>query len=89
MPPVTPKLYPLQEALKAQTCLRDAAGLGPEMFPVGAFVGMISDEIEALRKTGRTDDQIAELIGQSSAIQITGQEIADHYAAPEQRHAGQ
>ena len=25
--------YPLQEALKAQTALREAAGLAPELFP--------------------------------------------------------
>ena len=54
-----PKLYTLDEALKAQTALRAQAGLGPEMFPLEAFVGMISDEIESLRKCGKSDDEIA------------------------------
>jgi hypothetical protein len=44
------KMYPVEEALKAQRSLRDAAGLEPEQFPIRAFVGMISDEIESLRK---------------------------------------
>jgi hypothetical protein len=83
-----PKMYPLEEALKAQKVLREAAGLGPEQFPVGAFVGMVSDEIERLRAQGRTDGQIAQMIGQSSAIQISAEEIAEHYASPEQRHPG-
>ncbi|GAC1652186.1 MAG: hypothetical protein NVS9B15_12670 [Acidobacteriaceae bacterium] len=83
---MAPKLYPLEEALKAQRSLRDAAGLGPEMFPVEAFVGMISDEIEALRKSGQSDEEIATLIRQSSTIQITPDDIAEHYAEPEQRH---
>ncbi len=82
-----PKLYPLEEAIKAQKSLREAAGLAPERFPVEAFVGMISDEIEALRKSGRSDADIASLIRKHSAIDINAEEIAAHYATPEQRHA--
>ena len=51
----TNKTYPLEEALKAQTGLRNAAGLEPEQFPMQALVGMMSDEIQALREQGRTD----------------------------------
>jgi hypothetical protein len=80
-----PKLYPLQEAIKAQKALRTAAGLGPEMFPLDAFVGMISDEIDSLRKAGKSDQQIAALVSQNSSIQITAEEIAQNYASPEQR----
>ena len=79
-------LYPVEEAIKAQQALRSAAGLGPEQFPVQAFVGMISDEIESLRKLGKTDEQIATIIQQNSAIAITAEQIAENYASPEQRH---
>ena len=82
---MSPKTYPLEEALKAQQSLRHAAGLGPDQFPIQAFVGMISDEIELLRKSGKSDQQIADLIQQSSAIRITPQEIAENYAPPEHR----
>lgn len=82
----TPKTYPIEEALKAQRSLRDAAGLEPEQFPMEAFVGMISDEIESLRKRGRTDDEIASIIRSNSAIEITAAEIEQNYASPEQRH---
>ena len=81
-----PKLYPVEEAIKAQKSLREAAGLGPEQFPVEAFVGMISDEIENLRKRGRSDEEIASIIKSNSAIEITASEIAENYASPEQRH---
>jgi hypothetical protein len=80
-----PKLYTLDEALKAQTALRAQAGLGPEMFPLEAFVGMISDEIESLRKCGKSDDEIAAVIQSNSSIKITASEIAEYYASPEQR----
>ena len=81
-----PKTYPVEEAIKAQKSLRQAAGLGPEQFPIQAFVGMISDEIETLRKNGKSDQEIAQLIQQNSAIQITAEEIAENYAPPEERH---
>jgi hypothetical protein len=81
------KTYPIQEALRAQQALRNLAGLEPEMFPVEAFVGMISDEVEALRKRGHSDAQIAKTIQDNSSIQITAAEVAAYYASPEDRHA--
>jgi hypothetical protein len=83
------KSYPIEQALRAQKALRDAAGLGPEMFPIEAFVGMISDEIEQLRSQGKTDCEIATLITQHSNINITAQEISDNYVSPDDRHRGQ
>ena len=82
----SPKMYPIEEAIKAQKSLREAAGLGPEQFPIQAFVGMISDEIEFLRKRGKSDDEIASIIQRSSAIEITASEIAENYASPQERH---
>ncbi len=81
-----PKVYVLEEALKAQKALRSRAGLGPEVFPIQAFVGMISDEVESLRKQGQSDEEIASTIRNNSTIEITAGEIAEHYASPEERH---
>ena len=86
MPDSSATSYPVAEALRAQSALREAAGLGPEMFPVPAFVGMISDEIDELRKRGKTDGDIARIIGEHSTIQLTAEEIAANYAPPETRH---
>ncbi len=82
------KTYPVEQAVRAQKALREAAGLRPEMFPVEAFIGMISDEIEQLRSQGSTDDEIARLIAANSSIEITAAEIAEHYASPEERRQG-
>ena len=79
-------MYPVEEAVKAHKALRAASGLGPEMFPIQAFVGMISDEVESLRKRGKTDQEIADIIRESSSIEITPAEIAENYATPEERH---
>ncbi len=81
------KSYPVQEAIRAQLALCDLAGLEPEMFPIQAFVGMISDEVEALRKQGHSDAQIAKTIQENSKIEITAEEVVDYYASPEERHA--
>ncbi len=75
----------LEAALQAQAAMRASAGLPKETFPVADFVGMVSDEIEQLRKIGRSDEQIAELITASSPIQITGPAISKYYAPPELR----
>jgi hypothetical protein len=79
-------VYPVEEAVKAQKALRSAAGLGPEMFPVQAFIGMISDEIDSLRNAGKTDEQIAAVVCQNSAIQITADAITEHYVTQSERH---
>ena len=79
------KTYSVEEAVKAQKALREAAGLGPEEFPVQAFVGMISDEIETLRQRGHTDADIAALIRAHSSIKIESDEITSNYASPEER----
>ena len=85
-----PKMYSVEEAVKAHKALRAASGLGPEMFPIQAFVGMISDEIESLRKRGKSDEEIVRLIQESSAITISPAELAEHYASPEERdHHGE
>ena len=81
-----PKTYPVEEAVKAHKALRAASGLGLELFPTQAFVGMISDEIESLRKRGKNDLEIAQLIRENSDIQISPKEIAEHYVSPEERH---
>ncbi len=84
--PTPEKIYPVEEAIRAQKALRELAGLGPEMFPVQAFVGMISDEIETLRTQGHSDEKIAQTITANSKIAITSAEIASNYASPEERH---
>ncbi|MDP9018130.1 MAG: hypothetical protein M3N19_07405 [Candidatus Eremiobacteraeota bacterium] len=76
----------LSDALAAQAALRDAAGLGAETFPIQAFVGMISDEVEVLRKQGRSDDDIAKLIAANSSIKISANDIGENYAPPEERN---
>ena len=84
------KAYPIEEALRAQKALRSAAGLADEQFPIQAFVGMISDEIESLRKRGKSDADIAAIIRHNSSIEISAAEIAENYASPEERqHHGE
>jgi len=85
----TKKTYSVEAAIRAQSALRELGGLAPEQFPLEAFVGMISDEIEHLRKLGHGDREIAEVIRTSSNIEISAEEIAANYASPEQRHPGQ
>lgn len=47
---------------------------------------MISDEVETLRRQGRSDEEIARAISPNLKIVITADEIAANYASPEVRH---
>ena len=69
----------------AQIEMRAALGLEEERFPLPAFIGMVSDEIEQLRAQGYTDTDIAELIEAASRVAITAEDIGLHYASPEAR----
>lgn len=84
----TVPMFNLDEAIRAQRALRDALGLKEEMFPVEAFVEMISDEIEQMRAAGRSDSDIVAIVAQTTGQQMTASDIATHYIEPEQRHGG-
>jgi hypothetical protein len=79
------KTYTLEDARTAQKILRDKAGLPEEQFPIRAFVGMLCDEIEALRGQGVTDEEMSQLLEANSSIHISGEEIAYNYEPPEDR----
>lgn len=78
-------LFTAEEAVVAQRDLRHALGLKSELFPISAFVGMISDEIEQMRAAGYDDAAIAKTVRDSIGRDISAEEIARHYAPPEAR----
>ena len=78
--------FTLEQALNAQQALRTAAGLAEEDFPIQAFIGMLSDEIEALRKQGKSDEEITSLINRAAGTDITSSTVQENYASAEQRH---
>lgn len=79
-----------QQAATVQTALRQALGLPPENFPVQAFIGMISDEIEQLRAAGKDDKAIASLVSSATGEPVDAETITRFYASPEARgHHGE
>jgi hypothetical protein len=74
-----------QQAANAQTALRAALGLPPEQFSIQAFVGMISDEIEQLRITGASDEEIATLVTNATGVSVAGSAITRFYASSASR----
>lgn len=78
--------FSIEEGLAAQRALRDRLGLGPERFPLPAFVGMLSDEIEKMRAAGHDDGEVARVIASATGREIAPEALARHYAPPERRH---
>ncbi len=82
--------FKLGEALAAQDAMRRSLGLAEELFPVEAFIGMISDEIEESRRAGRSDRAIVDLVRDTTGKTVTVEDIARYYVPPEERpgHGG-
>ena len=77
--------FSVQEAVTVQRELRRALGLAAERFPLPAFIGMISDEIEQFRAGGRSDAEIATLIKGTIGRDVDPSDIARFYAKREER----
>ena len=77
--------FTAEEAVVAQRDLRHAIGLKSELFPLPAFVGMISDEIEQLRAAGHDDNSIAGLIRDAIGREISPSDLETYYAPPQVR----
>ena len=78
--------FTLEQALSVQRALRDMLNLPDELFPVPAFIGMISDEIELMRQAGKTDQDIAVVIADKTGVVLNAGDIVSYYAPPEDRH---
>ena len=77
--------FTAEQAMRTQAALREALGLGLERFPLPAFIGMISDEVEQLRAAGRTDGDIVAMISGSTGQAISEADLQRFYAPPEHR----
>lgn len=83
--PNTGETFSAFDAVAVQRELRQELGLDAEVFPLPAFIGMISDEIQLWREAGRTDSEIAEAIRKAIGHKIDAGDIAQFYAPPEER----
>lgn len=82
-PPLT---FSAEQAVAVQRALRHRLGLADERFPLPAFIGMISDEIEQMRAVGHDDSAICAVIEESTGQRLMPEDLARHYASPEARH---
>ncbi len=73
--------FSAEDVAKAQAALRTAMGLGPESFALQAFVGLLGDEIGQLRRIGRSDADIAALLGDTLGRPVPVEALQDSTAA--------
>jgi hypothetical protein len=77
--------FTADQAVATQRALRAALNLPDEAFPLPAFIGMISDEIQLLREAGHADQDIIDLINTTTPTTITPADLTRFYAPPEAR----
>ena len=70
------------EAASTQRQLRTLLGLGEEAFPLPAFIGMLSDEIEKLLAAGWSDLMIAETLTGVTGKRVSAEAVSAYYACP-------
>lgn len=73
-----PHIISIADATRAQRALCGLLGQPEPTFTMPQFVGMLSDEIAALRLHGSDDNQIAAVIC-DSGIEITAAEIQEYF----------
>ena len=78
----------LEEGVKAQRALRDAAGLPDEEFPPRDFIRMIGDEIDALHAAGTDDAEIARIVSDATGKDFPADAIAEHHQPDGSGHGG-
>ena len=81
--------FSAQEAVAVQRELRRSMGLGAESFPLPAFIGMISDEVEQFRAAGKSDVDVAAVIKSVIGREVKPEDIAKFYAPAEERRHGE
>ena len=72
--------FTVYQVAGAQKALRSVARLPEERFPIQVFIGMLGDEIQALRESGKTDREIASLINWAAGVNITASDVTEYYA---------
>jgi hypothetical protein len=77
--------FSANDAVAAQRELRRRLGLSDEQFPLPAFIGMLSDEIEKMRTAGHSDAEVAATITHATGKPLSPDDIATFYARPEAR----
>ncbi len=71
--------FSLNQAMKAQAALREAAGEGEETFDERQLVGMLSDEIRTLRASGSDDEEISQILKTQANVDLDTETIKAFY----------
>jgi hypothetical protein len=77
--------FTIDDVVATQRQLRKRLGLGDEQFPLQAFVGMLSDEIERLRAAGHSDAEIVATVEHATGKPLSVDDLQKFYASPEKR----
>jgi len=76
------ELYSGEQVAAAGAALRIALGIMPEFFDTHQLIEKLSDEIEQLRFSGRTNEEICSIIAREAGIEIAPAAIDRFYASP-------
>ncbi len=77
-PAAAEAMFAAEDIVQAQGALRAAMGIGPESLALPAFLATLGTEIEQLRRVGKSDVEIAGLIGQAIGKPVAADALTRH-----------
>ena len=75
-PAAAEAMFSAEDSVQAQGALRAAMGIGPEALTLPAFLATLATEIEQLRRIGKSEGEIAGLIGQAIGKPVAAEALA-------------
>jgi hypothetical protein len=77
--------FSVDDVTIAQNEMRHILGLPEPRFSFPTFIGMLSDEIEQMRRAGHTNEMVAQTISRATGHSIEAIDVQRHYLPVEER----
>ena len=77
-PAAAEAMFTAEDSVRAQAALRAAMGIGPEALALPAFLATLAIEIEQLRRIGKSDGEVAGLVGQAVGRPVAAEALTRH-----------
>lgn len=77
--------FSIDDVVLAQNEMRHMLCLPDPQFSMPTFIGMLSDEIEQMRRAGHTDELVAETIRRATGQHVEAGDVGRYYLSIEER----
>jgi hypothetical protein len=77
--------FSVDDVVLAQNEMRYIFGFPEQRFSFSTFIGMLSDEIEQMRRAGYTDETVAQTVSRAKGQSVEASDVQRYYLSVEER----